>query len=248
MAQQQHLRTVAGELERAIRIVNPVASNLRFVSRTDARVHAFQQVVVFDSTREIAPRGWALGLSRLLSDDLVVASASSVRVGFDPRDHVLSKTYQYRILQSQIRDPFLERRTWRIVERLNHALMEEEALALVGTHDFAAFRCGNDKRGNTERTLVRVSIEVDPYDHRLFSWVIEGDRFLMHMVRIIVGTLVDVGRGRLAPGAFRRALTSCKRRDLGMTAPASGLYLRQIQLDSILTDRWPQVDETTIVT
>jgi tRNA pseudouridine38-40 synthase len=248
MARQRDVRTVAAELERAIHTMDPQASPVRFVSRTDAGVHAFQQVVAFDTARQISARGWVLGLTKQLHHDVAVTQAAIVSTGFDPRHHVLSKTYEYRIHQSEVRDPFLEHRAWRVGERLNHDLMTAEAKLLVGTHDFAAFRSAGDNRINTQRTLTRVSLESTPSGFPGLSWVVQGDHFLMHMVRIIVGSLVDVGRGRLAPGATQRALTSCDRRDLGVTAPASGLFLKRVVLDASGADRWPQVDDSSDVT
>ena len=121
--------------------------------------------------------------------------------------------------------------------------MKTEATELQGHHDFAAFRSTCDRRSDTWRNLARISLEQDPRDKRVIWWVIEGDGFLMHMIRIIVGTLVDVGRGRIALGVCSRALTSCCRRDLGVTAPPTGLYLHQVQLKEWGTDRWPRVDE-----
>jgi len=248
MARQREVRTVALELEKAIQTMDPRASAVRCVSRTDAGVHAIQQAVAFDTFKSIQPRGWVLGLSQRLDHDVAVVAAAIVPAGFDPRRQVLSKTYTYRILRSPVRDPFLEHRAWRVCERLNHAAMIAEAQELVGFHDFAAFRSVHDARSDTQRNLFRVSIEPEPGDERVIRWVIEGDRFMMHMVRIIVGTLVDVGRGRLAPGACRRALTSCDRRHLGMTAPAFGLCLSRVVLKHAGADRWPQVDDGTLVT
>jgi tRNA pseudouridine38-40 synthase len=103
-------------------------------------------------------------------------------------------------------------------------------------------------RTDTVRNLFRVSLDRDPCDERVICWVIEGDRFLMHMVRIIVGSIVDVGRGRLMPGACRRALTSCARRDLGVTAPPFGLCLSSVLLKDAGADRWPRVDDSPPVT
>ena len=248
MARQRDIRTVALELEKAIKTIDPRASAVRCVSRTDAGVHAIQQAVAFDTFKSIQPRGWVLALSQRLEHDVAVVAAATVPAGFDPRRHVLSKTYTYRIFRSPVRDPFLEHRAWRICERLNHEAMIAEAQELVGPHDFAAFRSIHDARSDTRRNLFRVSGEPDPSDERVFSWVIEGDRFMMHMVRIIIGTLVDVGRGRLATGACRRALTSYNRRDLGMTAPAFGLCLSRVVLEYAGTDRWPQVDDSALVT
>jgi len=248
MARQRGVRTVMSDLEAAIAGIDPEASAARCVSRTDAGVHARRQAVAFDSTKRISPRGWVLGLSRQLDSDLAVVGAATVPAGFDPRRLVLSKTYTYRIYRSQVRNPFLANRAWRVCERLNHAAMIAEADALVGPHDFAAFRSAHDRRTNTHRNLMRVSLESDPCHENAIRWVIEGDRFLMNMVRIIVGTIIDVGRGRLSPGACRRALTSCERRDLGMTAPPHGLCLSHVVLEDEGADRWPQVDESALVT
>jgi len=248
MARQQNLRTIAGELNGAIAAIDAHASLVRQVSRTDAGVHAVQQVVAFDTTKKVTSRGWVLGLTKHLSREISVTSASTVPVGFDPRDFVASKTYRYRILQSQVRDPFLDRRAWRLGERLNHAAMKAEAAELVGRHDFAAFRSVGDKRIDTWRCLTRISLDQDPSDNRVIWWTFVGQSFLMHMIRIIVGTLVDVGRGKTAPGVCARALTSCCRRDLGVTAPAAGLYLQRVELKEEGADRWPRVDDSSSVT
>jgi tRNA pseudouridine38-40 synthase len=248
MAHQSHVRTVAGALQTAIVEMDGHASCIRQASRTDAGVHAEQQVVAFDTSKDIPPRGWALGLSKYLPREVSVTAASTVPTGFDPRDFAVSKTYRYQILRSQVRDPFLERRAWRVGERLNHAAMLDEASQLLGQHDFAAFRSANDRRSDTRRELTKISLEPDPSNGRVLWWTIEGDRFLMHMIRIIVGTLVDIGRGRIAPGACARALASCRREDLGVTAPSMGLYLHRVELTERGTDRWPQVDEAALVT
>lgn len=244
MARQANCRTVAGELAGAIETMDPRASQVRQVSRTDAGVHARGQVVAFDSTREISSRGWVLGLTRQLPKSIAIVAAARVAVGFEPRRHVASKTYRYRILQSRVRDPFLDPVSWRIDQRLNQEAMAREAADLIGTHDFAAFRGATDERTDTTRTIVRAQWSRDASDPRLWCFEIEGDRFLYHMVRIIVGTLVDVGRGRTNPLAVRSALASLRRSDLGMTAPAKGLELTHVKFDALVgTERWPSVDE-----
>jgi tRNA pseudouridine38-40 synthase len=121
--------------------------------------------------------------------------------------------------------------------------MRVEAAALVGTHDYRAFRGSADAREDTTRTLTSVRLEA----HGPFlDVVVEGDRFLYHMVRIIVGTLVDVGRGRLATGAVSRALTSGDRRALGVTAPPDGLCLEHIELEPFANSElelWPALPQ-----
>ena len=238
-ARQPSLRTVAGELDGAVRAIDPRASLVRGASRTDSGVHAIGQRVAFDSRLDVPPRGWALALAKHLADDLGVARAARVAPNYDPRGHATRKTYRYVLLRSMVRDPLWQGRSWLIRDRLNHAKMAAEADALVGRHDFRAFRTSTDRRLETVRTIFRA--ELGPYaaDDRAFAIEIVGDRFLHRMVRIIAGTLVDVGRGRLEPGAIRRAIESGDRRALGTTAPPHGLYLDSIELDDEGTDNWP---------
>ena len=117
--------------------------------------------------------------------------------------------------------------------------MVEEARALVGTHDFAAFRSSSDQRTNTVRTLHDVRVEHLAGDSRVLAIDVVGSGFMHNMVRIIVGTLLEVARGRLSPGAIDRAFASLSRADLGMTAPAQGLYLESIDHELALEGTWP---------
>jgi tRNA pseudouridine38-40 synthase len=137
-----------------------------------------------------------------------------------------------------VRDPHLHHRAWRVDDRLNHAAMEAEAAALTGQHDFRAFRSSTDQRTETVRTIFRASL-ADGSDTRVLCIEIEGDRFLHRMVRIIVGTIIDVGRGRLEPGAVYRGLSTGDRRVLGITAPPDGLYLAKLELDDEGQGKWP---------
>ncbi len=243
LAIQDNAHTIAGELLRAIRTLAPDASSLRVCSRTDAGVHARGQYVVFDTDQFIGNRGWVLGLSGLLPPDIAVLSAACVPPAFLPSNHAISKTYSYWVLQGTIRDPFLESRSWRMFDPLSHARMRREAQDLLGTHDFRAFRGSADFRTNTIRTISKVELIAHPAPSRVLQISVTGNAFMYHMVRIIAGTLVDVGRGRCAPGAFRRAIASGNRLDLGMTAPAEGLYLDLIELDDHGTRLWPHHED-----
>ncbi|MBI3205896.1 MAG: tRNA pseudouridine(38-40) synthase TruA [Myxococcales bacterium] len=235
-ARQPEARTVAGELDGAVRAIDPSGSLVRGVSRTDAGVHARAQCVAFDTALDIPPRGWALALARHLPDEIAVVRAARVAVGYDPRSHARTKTYRYSLLESVVRDPFRSRFTWRITERLNQQAMEGEAAALVGEHDFRAFRAAGDPRVDTRRHIL--SAHVRPADGGL-DIVVTGNRFLYKMVRIIAGTLVDVGRSRLPPGTVSRALASGARDDLGMTAPPEGLCLEKVTLGEAGDSAWP---------
>ena len=227
-ARQTNARSIGGELEGAIRSIDPRASHVRAVSRTDAGVHALGQVVAFDTAQDIDPRGWVLALVQQLPPEIAVVRAASVPVGFEPRRCVATKTYRYSVLTSVTNDPFLHKRAWRVYERLNHSAIAAEAKALIGTHDFRAFRSAQDKRDNTVRTMLRADVTTSKSDARVIQIEVEGDRFMHRMMRIICGTLVDVARGRLDPGAIERAIASGRRSVLApMAGTEPGWYLQR---------------------
>jgi tRNA pseudouridine38-40 synthase len=238
-AVQPDARTVARELLQAVRMIDPEVAFLRGVSRTDAGVHARGQRVSFNTSRDIPPRGWVLGLNRHLPRDLVVRHAGQVPADYDPRDHAVAKHYRYTLLVDRRRDPFWERYSWRMTSRFDRELARQEAAALVGTHDFAAFRSAADSRTSTERTIFELTVTTSPRDDRLVLLDIHGSAFLHNMVRIIAGTLADVARGRLAPGACARALLSGERAGLGTTAQPQGLCLQSVRLEPDAAGTWP---------
>jgi tRNA pseudouridine38-40 synthase len=227
-ASQRAERTVEDTLRGAVLAMDPRASPLRGTSRTDAGVHAEGQLVAFDASREIPARGWVLGLNRHLPDDLSVRRALAISRGFAPRFAAHKKRYRYRVLVDPVRDPEWRSRAWR-VSSIDPTVMAVEAEAALGTHDFAAFRSSGDGRVNTVRTLTRVEVEREA-DPRIVAVVVEGNAFLYNMVRILVGTMVDVGRGRLGVGAISRGLGDGARGSVGTTAPAHGLVLERVDV------------------
>jgi tRNA pseudouridine38-40 synthase len=235
-------RTVAGELLGALRELDPSVREIRGASRTDAGVHAHGQRVAFDTQVTIPPRGWVLALARHLPKEIAVRRAAFVPERYTPRFVSVGKRYRYLLLRDPVRDPFLEGRVWRapgIAGDEPLARAQREAALAVGTHDFAAFRSADDPRKNTVRTLRAVSVSIDPGDARVVRVDVEGDAFMHNMVRILVGTLVDVARGQLPPGAITRALASGDRRQAGITAPGQGLYLEEVLLPDEGTEGWP---------
>ncbi len=226
-ARQKNGRSIEETLERAIRTIDPDSSVPRGTSRTDAGVHADGQCTAFDTTRTIDARGWVLAINSNLPDDVAVRQAREVRVEYNPRFASRAKRYRYRLLLEEVRDPNVRHRTWRVPWTLDVPRMQREAARLFGKHDFAAFRTSADERKDTERALSRVDVEPG----RIASIVVEGDAFLHNMVRIIVGTLVDVGRGHLPEETVTRAFDARARADLGPTAPAEGLTLEHVDLD-----------------
>lgn len=235
-------RTVAGELLSALSALDPGVREIRGASRTDAGVHARGQRVAFDPTRPIPPRGWALGVGRHLPDEIAVRRAAVVPAGFVPRFESTGKRYRYTLLRDRVRDPFLEGRAWRVAGLSAPGALDrarEEAAHLIGTHDFSAFRSSADTRESTVRTLRSVEVTEDVRDPRIVAVDVSGDAFMHNMVRIIVGALVDIARGRLPKGAILRALASKDRRDLGVTAPPDGLCLERVDLRSEGSSAWP---------
>jgi tRNA pseudouridine38-40 synthase len=236
-AAQRGARTVEETLRGAVLAIDPRATAIRGASRTDAGVHADGQRVAFDTALLVPSRGWVLGLNQHLPDDLAVRAACTVKAGFAPRFAARSKRYRYRVLEDAVRDPRWRSRAWRVPE-LDVSAVAREAKAAVGTHDFASFRSAADERPSTVRTLTRVDVERGQ-DARIVSIVVEGNAFMHNMVRILVGTMVDVGAGRLPAGTMAAAIAARDRRAAGTTAPAHGLVLEQVHLDVEEIDRWP---------
>lgn len=239
-ALQNNAPTISGALRNALVSIDPNVGPITGSSRTDAGVHARNQPVSFTTEKPIKSRGWVLALNQRLPDSICVTYAADVDLDFDPRKAPLFKRYRYRLFSSQVEDPFICRQSWRIGQPLDLGLMRDEARHLLGEHDFRAFRSTDDVRTDTIRTLFRVDLRVDPEDPRCIDVIVEGNRFMYNMVRIIAGTLVDVGRGRVAPGTTLRALASGDRTQLGMTAPSHGLMLEHVELANWGWDGWPE--------
>jgi tRNA pseudouridine38-40 synthase len=224
----------------ALRSLDPAILDARGASRTDAGVHARGQLVAFDPERSLPPAAWLAELNRRLPDDLVVTRARGVERGFVPRFENLGKRYTYLVRPRSLRDPLERRRAWVVPFPVDFDRMASEIEALVGTHDFCAFRRATDERVDTVRTMARAEVASEG---DLLRVTVEGTGFMYNMVRIIVGTVVEVGAGRRAPGALSRAIASGDRRDLGITAPPQGLCLERIFLatDDDLPLEWTKI-------
>lgn len=238
-ASQKDARTVEDALRGAILAVDARAGGPRGTSRTDAGVHAEHQLAAFDATLAMPPRGWVLTLNQNLPEDVAVRSARLVPAGFSPRFASKKKRYRYDLLLDKVRDPLERRRAWRLGYDMDMARLARESASIVGVHDFAAFRAAGDERAETVRTIH--AVEVRAATDRRWSIFIEGSAFLYNMVRILVGTLVDVGRGRLDEGTIARALAGKQRSLAGQTAPPHGLTLEAIDvaLPEGAGERWP---------
>jgi len=235
-APQRDVRSVHGVLLSAARAFDPGVDDVRGASRTDAGVHARGQLVAFDPARALPPAAWQAELNRRLPDDVAVVRARTAIRGFVPRFESLGKRYTYLVKPSSIRDPLERRRAWTVPFAVDGERVAKELAHLVGTHDFAAFRRAADERVDTVRTIVRADVATEG---ELLRVTVEGTGFLYNMVRIIVGTVVEVGAGRRAEGSLARAIASGERGDLGLTAPPQGLCLERVFLPD--DDDLPQV-------
>lgn len=243
------VRTVQGVLESALSGIYKQPVTTRGASRTDAGVHARGQVVAFDPPFEIPREGLLLALTGALPDD-VVATAAWEQAGpggepLQPRFGNDGKHYHYRIRSARLRNPLTARYEWHVRHPLDVDAMRAAAGALVGEHDFAGFRASNCQAKTTVRRIrdVRVSVSEPtlepPRDPgalepspRIVEVDVEGDAFLKNMVRIMVGTLVEVGLRKRSARTMADLIQLRDRTKSGPTAPARGLTLVEVKWPS----------------
>ena len=214
-------------------------------SRTDAGVHARMQMVHFDTSASIPPDKYPFVLNNLLPPDIRVQAAREVPAGFHARFLTSGKTYTYRILNNRHGSALLRNTHWHIPVPLDVPAMRDALSFLPGTHDFAAFQASGGSARTTVRTVDRAELLADGPEITL---LISGNAFLYNMVRIIAGTLMEVGLHKREADAFSRAFVSLSRLDLGMTAPPCGLELTEVRYpEKAFSDpasvRWHQPEE-----
>ena len=222
---QANALAVQQVLEETLRRLTGEAVVLHGASRTDAGVHALGQSCHFDTESRIPGEKFSYAVNTLLPPDIRIRASRVAEPDFHARFSTKGKRYRYL---------FYDDRHAGALNRLTHAhsiyplddrLMQAEANALVGTHDFAAFAASGSVVKDTVRTIWRADVTRQGHDVQL---IVEGNGFLYNMVRIIAGTLRDIGSGKLASGAPRRAIETGDRLDLGVTAPAHGLTLMEV--------------------
>jgi tRNA pseudouridine38-40 synthase len=218
-------RTVQGVLQDAVRQMTGEEVRVQGAGRTDAGVHADGQVASFPLAARIPERGLLRGLNSILPPDVALLEVAEAPPQFDARFSARGKVYRYRIWNHLVRSPLHARTTWHCRPVLDMAAMRAAARELVGEHDFRAFRAADCERRTTVRVIRRLDID---RQGALLSLEVEATAFLKNMVRILVGTLVDLGRGRIAPAAIARMLQTGDREAGGVTAPPQGLTLLRV--------------------
>ena len=219
--------TIQSTLQDAIESVFGVRLPVKGCSRTDAGVHARQYFATFDSEKPIPTDKLPLALNSKLPPDIAVRSSRIVPDSFHVRHDVEWKEYEYLLLGSRIRDPFLTGRAYqcRQMDAEQIGLMRSAAEGFVGRHDFSGFMSAGTKIADTVREVRYLEIIEDGELVRIH---IAADGFLYNMVRIIVGTLLDVAEGRIEPSEIPGIINSRDRSRAGATAPAEGLYLNRV--------------------
>ena len=189
-------------------------------------IHATARDPGFTLVRDTSPDVVIRSLNAKLPAEVRVQSAEEVPFSFHARFDATSKRYRYRIWNADVLSPFERAYVWHLPGPLDVAAMADAARSVEGRHDFAAFQAVGGAPGPTER-VVRLS-QISGAEEGLVTYDVEGNGFLRHMVRAIVGTLVDVGRGRRGAGTMRDVLASRDRSQAGRTAPAQGLFLVRV--------------------
>ena len=216
--------TIQAELERALAVILREPVRVRAAGRTDSGVHACGQVAVAPVSRPPDDLGRVLrGVNALLPDDIAVRELTLVGDAFDPRRQARSRRYEYRLWCAPAASPFWRRWAWHLPMPLDRDAMQAAAAVLLGEHDVLGFQ-GADA-DPVQSTVRRITESGFVADGAALVYGIEATAFLMHMVRNIVGTLVEIGRGDRAVSSMQDILDSRDRMRAGMTAPPHGLTL-----------------------
>ncbi len=226
--QQQKLRpTVQQMLEETIGVITREKIKVIGSGRTDAGVHAINQVAHFTTLSNMDADRLFRGINSLLPTDIAIKELKDVDENFHAQHDVTSKVYLYQIYNRPIRSVLYRNYAWHVAYALDLAKMKEAAYFLLGSHDFSSFcATGTDVAGRN-RTVTKIDIESN--DDGLIRILIEANGFLRYMVRNIVGTLVDVGRGKISPAECSTILNARDRRVAGVTAPPYGLFLKDVK-------------------
>ena len=224
--QKNTSRTIQEKLEKALNVITGEKVAVIGAGRTDAGVHAAAQVVNFRTQSTIPTEKWPFALRGLLPKTIIVYRAEEVAWDFHARLSAKAKTYLYRIWRAAWPSVFQQRFTYHYPEDLNEENIRSVLPLFIGEHDFGAFAATGSETSNSIRIISR--LELEPKGDEWLIWI-KANGFLYHMVRIIVGTLLWVGGGKLTEQDVYDALTVNSKAKVGPTVPASGLSLMEVE-------------------
>lgn len=227
---QPNKRTVQGELEHVLAKMHK-GEAIRVVAsgRTDAGVHAYGQVIHFDSPLQLSTDGWKKALNALLSDDIVIREVQEVDFSFHARFSAVSKEYRYKIRTAQERDVFSRHYYYHYPYSLDYEAMRQALQLVKGTHDFTSFCSAKTEIEDRVRTIYEANV-ILANDELEFQFI--GNGFLYNMVRILVGTMLEIGQGKRKWDCIPSILEGKDRRLAGKTAPPHGLCLWNVYYDN----------------
>lgn len=222
---QENAETVQDTIEAAVFKITGEHSGLTGAGRTDAGVHAIAYAANFHTSSRIPPERFSYALNSVLPDDISIIRSEEVHEDFHSRFSSTGKKYRYLICNTEHRPAIMRNRAYHVSVPLNVSLMKEAAEHFVGTYDFSAFMASGSGVENTIRTIRTVGLEKQG---DIIAFEIEGSGFLYNMVRIIAGTLIEAGQGKIPPAAIPDIIYGKNRNNAGKTAAASGLYLVEV--------------------
>lgn len=228
--EQDGPRTVQQDVRQAIETMVQHEVQLSGASRTDKGVHAEAHAANFRTESAIPLEGFRRGLNANLAQDLAIVGVTEVEEAFDARYNAVAKTYQYRLQTGTTRLPHHHWNSWYMRNELDLDLMNQAAQLLLGVHSFGAFRASGCTSHTAERRMYAMDITAEG-GSPLVVITVTGNAFLRNMVRILAGTLVEVGEGRRTAQSVAHALESQERSDAGITAPARGLTLKTVHFE-----------------
>ena len=220
--------TIQEAIERAIHQVSQATVSVIGAGRTDAGVHALGQVASFRTDLDWPASNWMRALNAVLPKDIAVRSSALMDTRFHAQHHARGKLYTYRILHRSARPTVDRAFVWHVYKPLNEAAMQQAAAALIGSQDFSSFEGSLTDNSNPICHLQRLDVIRHGDQIHIEAY---ADRFLKHMVRAIVGTVVEVGLGKRNPGSLTEVLRARDRSVAGLTAPAHGLCLMRVDYD-----------------
>lgn len=220
--------TIQGKLEALLGRMCGEEIEVQGSGRTDGGVHALGQVANFHTDCEMSLAEMQEYMNTYLPEDIAVIGVTEAAPRFHSRLNAVGKRYSYRVVNSSVPDVFLRRYAWEVPDALDVEAMRTAAVYLTGEHDFKSFTSAKKGKKSTVRTIHRIGIEKQGH---VLTFTFEGDGFLHHMVRILVGTLLEVGKGERTPESIQKVLEGKSRELAGMLVPAKGLILEQVFYD-----------------
>ena len=226
--------TIEGKLNEALSELTKAEVKVTGASRTDAGVHSYGNVYTFDTFSHIPVEKFPLALNTIVPPDIRVMSAKEVRDDFHPRHGVIDKTYEYHLDDGFIEIPTKRLYSYHVRHRLDIDKMNEAAKYLIGEHDFTSFCSAKTEKESKVRTIFDLNVKTageQIYDNRDVIITVRGNGFLYNMVRIIAGTLMNIGTGKTDPNEIIAILEKKDRAAAGPTLPPNGLFLMEIRYD-----------------